>query len=328
MGTTTIARVNHTKKKRNDRSYVLCHIKTSIRTPTLYLPRLQKGAFPPYILPTPAAAEMLAINGQLSLAKPPVAKVILPQEHQVAKSTGPAPRPPVHVRLVAPTDQQLASMAQEKKNRHWTTHRSASRSIAKQKKERPPLEKIFPREKTIDIYTDGSHIKGSFRRGWGAWAVWGDREYEMSCCSNDLHESISNPTLELMAAVQVLEFLRGKFPPDVERVRIIADYTGVQKYGMLLWQPEKSKVAHFRGQAERLRDISLAYRADQHEGKPGCPIVEFLHVHGHSGIAGNEHADRLAKSNQDYNTFDLFIATAQSAAVPAACRLDEARTDP
>lgn len=255
---------------------------------------------------------MLSINGQLALAKPPAPKVVVPEyhQHQVAKTAHPAPRPPTHVHLVAPTDQQLAAISQEqKKKRHWTAHRSASRTIAKQQKERPPLENIFPRERTIDIYTDGSHIKGSFRRGWGAWAVWGEQEYEMSRCSNDLHESISNPTLELMAAVQVLEFLRGKFPPDVERVRVIADYTGVQKYGMLLWQPENSKIAHFRGQAERLRDISLAYRADQQEGKPGCPIVEFLHVRGHSGIVGNEHADRLAKSNVDYNTFDRFITT-------------------
>lgn len=268
---------------------------------------------------------MLIVNGKMSLVKLPAARA------KVAKSEQPFQHsPPVHVRHTAETQSaprpplKLKRSSAKVYSKRRATATPLPTTTSGDPPGRPPLETIFPREHTLDIYTDGSHIKGSFVRGWGAWARWKGQEYEMSSCSNNLDEAISNPTLELMAAVQVLTYMQGKCPPEIKRIRIIADYTGVQKYGMLLWTPENSKIVHFRTQACWLRDLSVAYRSDRAARKPGCPKLEFLHVRGHSGIEGNHHADRMAKSNVDSNSFDRLLALQAPAAVDAAAAIEPA----
>lgn len=148
------------------------------------------------------------------------------------------------------------------------------------------------------LYTDGSHIKGTPRRGWGAVLEYRGRLYELSGVADPASDpaAASNPTMELRAAAAALERLRQVRPAEMCDVLLLADYTGVREYGRGAWRPERAKVAHFRTEALRLHAAAKALRGD------GVRL-EFEHVRGHSGVEGNEMADRLARGGRTLDTF-------------------------
>src|SRR5690606_15412127 len=124
----------------------------------------------------------------------------------------------------------------------------------------------------LDVYTDGSHIKGTPRMGCGAYGVYDGREMELSVgmTSAELKRLIghevepggaSNPTMELCAAIYVIEKIVAaqRCPPGI---RIFADYEGVIKYGMEQWDAykAKAKTPHFRAAAIRFQEATRILR--------------------------------------------------------------------
>lgn len=144
---------------------------------------------------------------------------------------------------------------------------------------------------TAYLYTDGSHIKGTWRLGWGAALFYGVRRFLISGVPDPAVDSrdISNPTMELRAAAAGLERLCQVRPPELARVKVLADYIGVYHYGIGEWHASNAKVVHFRQEAQRLERAIEAVRA-------AGLALEFCHVRGHQGDAGNTLADALARS--------------------------------
>jgi len=154
-----------------------------------------------------------------------------------------------------------------------------------------------PRAPTA-LYTDGSHIKGTPRRGWGAALVHRGRVYVLSGVADRATDpaAASNPTMELRAAAAALERVRQVRVPVAE-LYVRADYIGVREYGAGRWRAASAKIGHFRAEALRLERAAAALRASG-------VALRFEHVRGHSGDPGNELADALARSGKTRDTFN------------------------
>ena len=151
----------------------------------------------------------------------------------------------------------------------------------------------------LGIYTDGSHQRTVGYLGVGAWCEWNGVEYELSkhCSKKMLHsfgidEDVSNPTAEFVAVTLVLEHLTALKTPVA--TTLFCDYIGPQNWIGGTWQAKKPYI-------QKLRDICR-----QHiRNIPG--EVTFEHVKAHTGVYGNECADRLAGQQEEIDTFtDLF----------------------
>ena len=155
---------------------------------------------------------------------------------------------------------------------------------------------------SIEIYTDGSHQRAKGYLGIGAWASRLDesdaiREYELSLkCSPELlatygiseDAECSNPTAEFVAFAEVLKrFVHLRTSIHLE---FFCDYIGVQKWMSGEW---KAKESHIRAILETCQKL-----------RSQCKSKITIHwIPGHSGNAGNDHADKLAGSHDEIDSF-------------------------
>ena len=147
------------------------------------------------------------------------------------------------------------------------------------------------------LYTDGSHHKGTPRRGYGAWTRYDGREYELAVQTDADPAEVSNPTLELRAARHALEIVEPVLSSTIKRIVVIADYQGVPAYINFQWMAERASAPHFALEAQRLQAVTKRLIDAGYE-------VQGRHVRGHSGVEGNEHADRLANAREPINTLE------------------------
>lgn len=151
----------------------------------------------------------------------------------------------------------------------------------------------------LHVYIDGSHRKGTRRLGFGAWCCYDNKEYWMSGNPTTrwiknkygiMSRRVSNPTMELIACCQILEM----FQFITINLLIYVDYVGVSKWIKGQWKAKKSYI-------KILVDLCREYI------KNIDGLVSFIDVPAHSGIIGNENADKAAKDIQEYNTFPELI---------------------
>lgn len=147
----------------------------------------------------------------------------------------------------------------------------------------------------VHIYTDGSHIKGTRLLGFGAWCKFNDQEYWLSGVGTPewmektygiRSNRISNPTMELVACCQILEL----FQYHKVHILLYVDYEGVAKWIQGKWRAKKPYI-------KILVDLCKQY-IQNIDG-----VVSFIDVSSHSGVKGNELADKAAKDTECYNTF-------------------------
>lgn len=149
---------------------------------------------------------------------------------------------------------------------------------------------------TLDIYIDGSHIKGTKRKGFGGYCLYKDIEYRFSgiCTQEFMSQAfdincikyLSNPTMELVACAIALKSFENK---NVNLI-IYADYKGVEYWINGNWKAKKTYIKKL-----------VSYCQDQIELIHGN--VTFVKVKAHSGIKGNDEADKAAKEMKEYNQF-------------------------
>jgi len=154
----------------------------------------------------------------------------------------------------------------------------------------------------LEIYTDGSDIKGTGKIGYGAYIKYNDREYKMSGVSDQedfkkfykTSDNVSNPTMELVALLKVLM----EFRNTNLNIEVFADYVGVQKWISGEWKAKKVYIIDI---TRRVRNL-----IDKINSNGGS--VKLTWVKGHSGNVGNNEADILAKDREVYNEIPLLIS--------------------
>lgn len=163
---------------------------------------------------------------------------------------------------------------------------------------------LVKRTKTLEIYTDGSHFKngGSGRKGFGAYFVPiknGEGGFIPKNISIEIDQKfmksefgvteteISNPTMEIAACCYSLKSMVENLDKlqDIKLIKSYADYEGVQFWLNGSWRITKPYI-------RKIVDLIRVY--EETLKKVGINI-EYIHVDGHSGIYGNEMADKLAK---------------------------------
>lgn len=170
--------------------------------------------------------------------------------------------------------------------------------------------KLSTPQKPIHIYSDGSDIKGTGKIGFGAVFEYGGIMYDLSGTEEspevkrlaEIHPDakFSNPTMEMMALVSVLNTFKNK----AEHIVINQDYTGAVNYDGL-WQkaegsaqrqpkPWKAKEAYIKTLVNA--GVKIIEQIESNGGS-----VQINWVKGHSGNRMNDLADTAAKSREIFN---------------------------
>jgi ADP-ribose 1''-phosphate phosphatase len=148
----------------------------------------------------------------------------------------------------------------------------------------------------IIIYTDGSRIPGSDNGGYAGIGIWFG--------IND-HRNSSIPILEVGATNQYAELLALdyalRFTREVDSVTIKTD----SKYSInciTVWNKSWQQNGWRTSKGSHVLYVEVIRRCTQmildREVEMKSTVIEY--VPGHSGIDGNEHADRLAKAASSY----------------------------
>ena len=153
----------------------------------------------------------------------------------------------------------------------------------------------------LDIYTDGSHKKHSSKGGLGIgiFCKYKDVEYKLSATVNRslllsygvTETECSNPTAEYIALAETLKILKTRSFHSKSVINIYSDYEGVQKWTNGIWQAKKPYIIKIRDYVvSSIKEIECT--------------VELIRVSSHSGVYGNDMADKLASLGADGVTSD------------------------
>ena len=154
----------------------------------------------------------------------------------------------------------------------------------------------------IEIYTDGSHFK-HIKDGYigcGAFCKYMGKEYFFSCHVDakllqkydiDPTTKISNCTAEFLAFSEIVYLLSKK---DLTKYKFLFrnDYIGVENWFIGSW---KTKESYIRKIYEKSKEYSKNLN------------ISFKHIDGHSSNYENDQADKMAKSQIEFNTFNELI---------------------
>lgn len=135
--------------------------------------------------------------------------------------------------------------------------------------------------KEVIIYTDGACSGNPGPGGWGAWLIYGERDLEM--CGGE-RESTNN-RMELMGAIEALNRLK-----EPCRVTLYTDSKYVME-GITKWIHGWKAKGWKRGK-NPLKNVELWQALDRATERH---TIDWRWVKGHSGEAGNEKADELAR---------------------------------
>lgn len=169
----------------------------------------------------------------------------------------------------------------------------------------------------IQIYVDGSDIKGTGNMGYGAYTKWQDKEYKLSGTEqsdavkqlNQLfpQAKFSNPTMEMLGLVETLK----QFANTAEHIVINQDYKGAVNYNGLWLKSEGS--LQREPKAWKAKEPYIEYLVKQAEAliaqiEANGGSVTLNWVKGHqTGTSvhkhGNDNADALAKDHNIHNSF-------------------------
>lgn len=136
----------------------------------------------------------------------------------------------------------------------------------------------------VTIYTDGGCSPNPGPGGWGAVICHSDGSVQEL---SGAQERTTNNQMEITAAIEALRALH-----DPARIEIITDSKYVQK-GITLWLKGWRKKGWITKSGQPVKNQELWQTLD---GEIRRHVVTWSWTRGHSGNAGNERADALARA--------------------------------
>ena len=137
--------------------------------------------------------------------------------------------------------------------------------------------------KKVDIYTDGACSGNPGPGGWGVLIEIDNENIELSGGDRET----TNNRMELMAAIKALE----EIDKDYE-ITLYTDSNYV-KDGITSWISNWKKISWKTASKKDVKNKELWMRLDEAIKDKN---ISWVWVKGHSGNAGNEQADYLARS--------------------------------
>lgn len=130
--------------------------------------------------------------------------------------------------------------------------------------------------KTIKAYTDGSYNVYNKKFGYGVYMTDGKKEFEFFGGALDTTGG-RQVNGEIIAAKKAINVA---VENGYESIIIYYDYEGVAKWAKGEWKTNKDYTKEY---ARFVKENSKKIH------------IEFIHIKSHTGNAGNEKADKLAK---------------------------------
>lgn len=159
-----------------------------------------------------------------------------------------------------------------------------------------------PSSNTATIYTDGSSRGNPGRGGYGALCIYPNSHGEMLVKEIGGRETLTtNNRMEIMAAIQALEFMQGFYAPVHEMQIHLHSDSAYMLQGIEKWIHGWKRNNWITSTKEPVKNEDLWKRLDAaivalHE--EGVKVV-WHKVKGHAGHAGNERCDEIATGFAD-----------------------------
>lgn len=144
--------------------------------------------------------------------------------------------------------------------------------------------------KIINVYVDGSYWNKESHGGM--YLVMDGVAYAAHLYTTDEElismRNVSGEIIAAQYAIETLMNIANKYQDEDIKANLVYDYRGIEDWVSGVWKAKKKFTQEY---ASRVREIMRITKN---------LTINFVKVKGHSGVAGNEMADKIAAYDMEY----------------------------